>query len=88
MLLFRKPRRKFLHIENSKTVKANGDRTYDISLSIEGKVSTERSESAVDLVLVAEELLATAHDENFMKKITAHKSCDFCFSLNMYRTWS
>ncbi|HJI57686.1 MAG: hypothetical protein ACLSGX_09975 [Pseudoruminococcus massiliensis] len=57
-----------MHIENSKTVKANGDRTYDTSLSTEGKVSTERSESAVDLVLVAEELLATAHDENFMKK--------------------
>lgn len=40
--------------KNSKTVKANGDGTYDVSLSFEGKVSTEKSASMADVVLVAD----------------------------------
>lgn len=40
--------------KNSKTVKANGDGTYDVSLSFEGKVSTERSAGVADVVLVAD----------------------------------
>lgn len=40
--------------KNSKTVKANGDGTYDVSLSFEGKVSTETSAGVADVVLVAD----------------------------------
>lgn len=40
--------------KNSKTVKANGDGTYDIALSFEGKISTERSINSADVVLIAD----------------------------------
>lgn len=42
--------------ENSKTVKANDDGTYDVSLSFEGKVSTETNTKYVtsDVVIVAD----------------------------------
>ena len=40
--------------KNSKTVKANDDGTYDVALSFEGKVNTEKSTSSADVVLIAD----------------------------------